>query len=254
MKRKYDVMISIGEACTCTETLRKANLVHQSYPFDWNTGINVSDKVDIIVNDFKDFFNKEDSEPTGKITGRRGKESYLYIDKINKMHFVHDFPITQNFDEAYEISYERYQRRIKRFYDVIHNSQKTLLVFIEYQLSESPLQNKEDLIEIYNKLKEKFPNDNVDLMYIKFDWDIDFKKREKVQLTDNIYYTRFNYSKIPKTDLDAVVNYKLLIKAVKEYADLDISLLEKIQKRIGITIHLMSKRIKRMKELKKNGR
>ena len=33
--KRYDICFGIGEACVCSQVLRKAGLQKLSYPFDW---------------------------------------------------------------------------------------------------------------------------------------------------------------------------------------------------------------------------
>ena len=60
MKKQYDLIFGIGEACLCSQALRNDNLQVFSYPFDWVYGTLLHNRVEILTNRFKDFFNKED--------------------------------------------------------------------------------------------------------------------------------------------------------------------------------------------------
>ncbi len=59
MKKKYDFIVSIGEACICSESLRKSLLQIKSYPFDWILSHDILTNLDIVLNDFNDFLNKD---------------------------------------------------------------------------------------------------------------------------------------------------------------------------------------------------
>lgn len=57
-KEKYDLILSIGEACSCTQALRKSNLQIFSYPFDWLFGASfetevLSESIKILTADYK---------------------------------------------------------------------------------------------------------------------------------------------------------------------------------------------------------
>ena len=55
MAEKYDLIFGIGEACSCTQILRKSLLQNCSYPLDWLYGLDFSKRVDILVSEFSDF-------------------------------------------------------------------------------------------------------------------------------------------------------------------------------------------------------
>jgi len=67
IKEKYDFIVSIGSDCTCSGILRARKLQDFSFPFDWLAGGRLNDRISLVVNDFKDFLNKEDL----KLIGRR---------------------------------------------------------------------------------------------------------------------------------------------------------------------------------------
>ena len=59
--KKYDLIFSIGEACSCTEMLRKCRLQFYSYPFDWLFGSTFLNRIKMLCDDMKTFINKEET-------------------------------------------------------------------------------------------------------------------------------------------------------------------------------------------------
>ena len=53
-KRSYDLIFGIGEACSCTQSLRDSGLQIFSYPLDWLFGLNFEGRMNILLNDFID--------------------------------------------------------------------------------------------------------------------------------------------------------------------------------------------------------
>ena len=58
-KNKYDLIMSIGEACFCSQSLRYRNLQRYSYPLDWGFGGNFEKRLSIVKNKFDEHFKKE---------------------------------------------------------------------------------------------------------------------------------------------------------------------------------------------------
>ena len=136
--KKFDLICSIGEDCACSMYLRKFNLQYASYPFDWLTKSNFNTRINLIINDFKDFCNKEDFEKLENIKGKIA-------------------------DDAYEIVKKRYERRINRFYKHIQKSKNILFVF----WGRTDFIDNEKLKEYHKLLKNKFQNQNIYLLILE---------------------------------------------------------------------------------------
>lgn len=155
---KYDFIISFGESCFTAILLRKLGLRIMSGPFDWCVGATFEERVNIFLNDFRDYFNKEDFE--FKNIDASGKAAYL--NKRTKITYNHDFPKDVDFDVSYPQIYEKYQRRIVRSLDKIKKSKNTLIVYIELPISNGGVLSNEELITISEKLDK-----NIDILYVK---------------------------------------------------------------------------------------
>ena len=68
-----------------------------------------------------------------------------------------------NSSQSHPIVQEKYQRRIKRFYNEIEKSEKILFVW----LSHSKLHSNEEITEAYKNLSENFKNKEIYLLVIE---------------------------------------------------------------------------------------
>lgn len=85
----YDLIFSIGEACSCTQILRQVELQDFSYPLDWLFGASFTDRIKIVASKFENFFNKDD------LIYAYTEEAVpfdAYKNTLNDMTFNHDFP------------------------------------------------------------------------------------------------------------------------------------------------------------------
>lgn len=160
------IIIPLGFDCHVATELRLHKLRSQAFPFDWNiTSFNAVYKA--IQEDFAHFLNENylimHSDEYGIIN------TYYGID------FRHDFPnrnpsvspekqidfidpsdmphykICKNFLDFIEPVREKYNRRIRRFYDAVSGNSK--VIFIRNNDI-----TKEQSIKLYNLLRTKFPN------------------------------------------------------------------------------------------------
>lgn len=161
----FDLIISLGRDCACSTYLRKFNLQNESYPFDWLTAAPLRNRINLIVNNFQNFLNKEDlkfepRDPNAQVFDSRCDN---FENVQTKFKFFHDFPIGMNFDEAYELVHNRYQRRINRFYKKIQKAKRIL--FVWFGRKEDP--DNEELIYCKQELDKKFPDKKIFLLVLK---------------------------------------------------------------------------------------
>lgn len=176
-QNKFDIVVSIGEDCACTSYLRRCNLQHNSYPFDWLTNAPLKNRVDLLVDNFIDFFNIEDFKSIEKNNQNQNDKIYdLYENTKNKFYFYHDFPADINLCESFSLVQEKYNRRIQRLYQKIQDSKTVLFVW----LSHSSLHSNKELCLEYERLKEKFKNQQVYLLTIE-----NYSKNQSFLLEDN---------------------------------------------------------------------
>lgn len=160
---KYDFVFSIGEACPCTQVLRQLGLQDASYPFDWLFGSTFIGRCKILTEEFKDFIRKEDLEYSYE---ERSLKCNAYYNKLNDIVFNHDFLKSLDFEEAYPLVKEKYDRRIRRLLEKIKNSNSVLVVYLEIPTSNHIEISNQEILQGYSILKKKF-GDKINLLYIK---------------------------------------------------------------------------------------
>ena len=182
---KFDLVISIGEDCACSSYLRRCKLQDFSYPFDWLTKAAFTTRLDLILNDFEDFLNKDNLYQLEKPkTDNADKNCDYWADKKYDFYYYHDFPAGVAFDEAYPKVKAKFDRRIKRLYEQISNSGKILFVW----WSRNNHQNEETVIDYYKKLTQKFPAKSIYLLLIEYS-----KEDENITLQDgHIIISKFD--------------------------------------------------------------
>ena len=165
-KNKFDLILSIGENCACTSYLRRCYLQSFSYPFDWLTHASFATRFDLLANNFENFLNFDDLYLTGKpVAENADKAPDYYANKYTDFYHWHDFPADIPLENSYDAVYEKYQRRIKRLYRMIGNSQKILFVW----LSHSKQHGKDEICSEYRKLQDKFSGKEIFLLVIEND-------------------------------------------------------------------------------------
>ena len=189
--KSYDVAVSLGTACIVANKMENSNLRLFSGPFDWIVGS--PERVHYLIkNNFKDFFLYENMEIEGRKDGK-----FLVRDKLNWILSVHDFKETGNKIDEFEYRkvMEKYERRIKRFYDWCRLSEKALFVIF--------ISSEEDFSDVYTTkevIHNYFPQ-------LRFDILIVFLCPEKVSeikiMDDDIYLAHIYHdeSNWAKSDL-----------------------------------------------------
>ena len=162
---KYDCIFSLGEVCFCANYLRAMRLRKFSAPFDWVAGATFAERMNFLLNDFKDFFNREDLVYHGK---REYPEPCdIYYNQRTHIVFNHDFPLLKSFDEQFPKVKERYNHRINSLYKRINKSKKVLIVYMEQAETKSGISSDDELCALMEELNHKFPTTHIDLMYIR---------------------------------------------------------------------------------------
>lgn len=208
-KEKYDLIFSLGEACSCTQTLRNCCLQLKSYPFDWLFGSSFSNRIDILINDFDRFLKKEDLE---FYYSERSIKCDAYKNKYNNLVFNHDFPTGISLDNSYKDIKEKYDRRICRLLTEINNAQSILITYIETP-DHKTLITDEILIDAHNKLQTKYPLKQIAILCISND-----TKYNYYNIKNGIKRIFLNYKLFEDKDKAFIANFNQLNKELNRYA------------------------------------
>lgn len=214
-KKKYDLIVSIGEACPCSQALRKRKLQDFSYPFDWLFGGSLQDRVGLILSDFEQFLTLEDLQKVGSRVDPEPCD--IYQNTSNHLVFNHDFPLDVPLSESFELVNTKYVRRCNRLIENIHSSKRILLVYIEIPNTPNSPVTSEMLLEEHRLLAEKFSNTEIDLLYVAHRSDFPKKRIVKAKLND--FVTKIElYFQNDTAETIHEVNLPLLVRLVKGYS------------------------------------
>lgn len=203
--KKFDLVLSIGEDCACAMYLRDFKLRKQSYPFDWLTKADFNTRIELILNNFNDFLNKNDLKYLKKPEGITDNNCNYYENVKTDFYFYHDFKKDIPFDKMYNAVNLKYTRRINRFYKKITSNKNILFVW----WSRDKHLDNNYLREIYKKLSDKFEKQNINLLIFENDEKLN-DKIETQTLNPNIIKKISNIAKYdtskPQTETQGNLN------------------------------------------------
>lgn len=215
-KQKYDLVFSLGEACSCAQTLINTDLRQFSGPFDWLFGSDFVGRCKILASNFDRFIEKGDLEDTGKTNLDTHNLCEIYYNKYNDIAFNHDFLKSLSFDDVYTQVKEKYDRRINRLLAQIESASKILIVYIETPNTEKHTSDK-DIIAGLDIIHQKYPNKQVDLLYFKSDSQMQLNQFKKEALSENITKITSNYKSQKPNAMPYDVNLRFLARLLSEY-------------------------------------
>lgn len=236
-KKKYDLIFSLGEACSCTQTLRKYNLQIQSFPFDWLYGSNFKGRCQILAQYFNRFIEKADLTNTKRVNHDKNNPCRVYYNSYNDITFNHDFFITEEFEDIYPIVKEKYDRRIKRLLEETEKAQKILVVFLETPINNHPKIEDQTILEGYDIIQKAFSNTEIDLIYIK---NADKQKQES--LNEHVCKFLLPY-KCPQKDAVDLTKLKCIFAMYELPLPCTFYLMKKLRKILIELIPLKQKRV-----------
>ena len=189
--KQYDIAFSLGRACSCTETLRKAGLQYLSFPWDW-TGVeggapDILDRALITQSGFNGWMDMDDFVFSHQ-EGGTGKDRY--VNKRTGLIYNHDFPKGVPLAESYPTVKEKYDRRIARFLNLLKAAKHALIVCIDMPVQTAPT-SIEDCRKARRIFAEMFPNARFDL--VLFNLEPGRRPENRVEETIEDGFMRFSF-------------------------------------------------------------
>ncbi len=186
---EFDTIFSLGDACSCTETLRLAELQKVSYPFDWLLDGDFSTRAEILLSDFKGWFNKEDLELQDEY-----RNTLVYQNKKTKITHIHDFYKDKHsdFDTGYIDVSAKFQRRSTRLLESLDKSKTALLVYITTPNKE--IVSNTTLKVYQEKFSEKYPTTVFNMLYFYSTAGVAEKDKKVIQVSDTVTKVLFDFS------------------------------------------------------------
>lgn len=203
-KEEYEFIVSLGAACACSDIIRNCELQEFSYPFDWVYGSSLKERIQLIVNDFKDWFNKEDFQKIGQRLNPEPCD--IYENKKTNIVYNHDFDLGITFEQAFSIAQARYKRRTDRMLKNIENSKDILFLYIDLPTQKNPY-TFDYLTECISILQKKYPNKNITIKYF-YNAEKEFYYTEKT----GIEIFADNYKSQKDNSLPDDIDKKIIIK------------------------------------------
>ena len=216
MKKNYDLIFSLGAACSCTQSLRKAGLQLASFPLDWIGVVPPSRKAEWIRDGYPELFELEDFKLMGV---HEGHSMLLVRNTRTGMSHPHDFPVGKSIAESYPEVRAKFDRRIVHFDRLLAKSKNILAVYVTQPNENTfPVSEFESCRRI---LGEKLPHAHIDVLAFQHRADIPFERRTKSSPSGEITVIEFNYHNQGATALRFGADTDLLAAALQESYTVD---------------------------------
>lgn len=232
MKKNYDIIYSLGRDCACSIYMKMHQLRICSGPFDWLTNAGFEERIDLILNDFSDFFHPQDFRFLPKDPSVMNDANYDYYENTRtNFYFYHDFPVGAPFEETLLTVKEKYLRRIARFYHDIQEKDKVLFIWFSHYHETSDDTLKSAHTAICDKMGK-----NIDFLIIEHKEGVMRAKRTEV--TPNIIKYHLHTVVLDDNNLPTTLGDEELCKMVFSQYGVNVPL----KVRIGIVLgNLLSK-------------
>ena len=165
MVRKYDLIVPLGYACSCSQTLRRAGLQLASFPWDWVGVPPPSERCRLICDGFRDWMNLEDLKWEGS------NDTFGHEEVRNTktgLIILHDFKQGIPLKEQYADVAEKYARRIARLDKLLRSARNVLLVTIDAPVTPTPTP-PEDCMKAIQTMSARYPNARFDFLLLHLD-------------------------------------------------------------------------------------
>lgn len=218
--KQYDLIFSIGRACACSQSLRRAGLQLLSLPWDWISinpnpdGPDLLNRVEIMEAGFSDMMNKEDLVFVSHHAAN-GKDQY----RNTRYNIVipHDFPRDVPLDESYPAVKAKYDRRIARFKKLAAEAKTGILAVY----MDTPVSAKTDVAtckEAHRRLQALYPHVKVDFLMVSLEEGRRFEDRTVEDLGDGFTRIAFDFKDRTPGKLDYSVTLEQCAQAMKSVA------------------------------------
>ena len=173
----YDLVLGIGVACSCSQTIRQAELQFLSFPFDWLTPldhhVDLRRRAAYLCDGFPGWLKKDDFKRLGDVSNTGMARC---LNEPLNFYFLHDFPADKTLDEAFDDVNTKYARRISRLLGLLRTSRRVLLVRVDLPGLDSS-SSLDDCRFVRARLSDRFPNAAFDFVLFRPDTSVTFESR-----------------------------------------------------------------------------
>lgn len=225
MKRKYDLIFGLGQACGCSHSLRKAGLQYLSFPGDWTAPVwwdathpkierDLRLRVDVLCGkDNAEFFRAEDFKSQGIVSNT---DRDVYANTRTRYMFNHDFPFGCDFEKELPKVAARYRKRRDRLFAAIRQSKNVLAVRMDIPGGDLPA-DLDDCRYALAKLNENFAPTRFDVLLVTYDPTTPFERRTFEVVEDGLFHLSFDFLDRKRTDLPNQPDLALTSAALAEH-------------------------------------
>ncbi len=213
MTGKYDLILPIGEACSCSQSLRTAGLQFASFPWDWIAMHNIHNLIELDCAGGKDFMRKED------LVRQEPKDDHpmdFYHNVRLNIYYNHDFPRGVPLDESFPAVAAKYARRFKRQNNLLQNARKPVLLL----RIDSPIMNATTFDECrYARqwMAENFHGKRFEVCLFNLDRDRPFSSRTEEEVEPGFFHVVFDYADHSPGAAAYNVNQKAIAEIMKRH-------------------------------------
>ena len=186
--KTYDFALPLGYCCALSQSMRTVGLQYTSLPFDWAGISSLQQSVLQIVDDFRNWFDRDLLELWDvRICG--GHVSRVYRNRKTGVGFVHEFSNSRPIEKHYEEERAKFERRIERFHKAMTTAKTVLAAYLE--LPTGPRLADAELVAARDALAAKFPGVKFDFVYLYEDPEASGCREERV--ADGVTAYAFDY-------------------------------------------------------------
>ena len=190
MTGKYDLILPLGEACSCSQSLRTAGLQFASFPWDWIATHDIRKLVEMDCSCGKDFMRKEDMV---KLEPKGDHPMDFYHNVRLDIYHNHDFPRGVPLDTSFPAVAEKYARRFRRQDNLLRAAQRPVLLL----RIDSPIMIPTTLDECRyarRRFAESFPGKKFDFCLFSLDRARSFDDRIEEEVEPGFLHVVFDYA------------------------------------------------------------
>lgn len=218
--KKYDFTFSIGRACACSQSLRRAGLQLLSLPWDWVAlnpkpeGPDLHIRLHIMESGFSDWLQEDDLRFAGT-KAENGKDQYR--NERYSIVYPHDFPHGVPLHESYPAVKAKYDRRVNRFKRLMADSKGSVLaVYMDTPVS--PKADVETCRDAQRRIQAMYPHVKVDFLMISLESGRSFEERTIEELGDGFTRISFDFKDYRPDKPDFSVNIEQCAAAMQSVA------------------------------------
>ena len=214
MTGKYDLIFSIGEACSCTECLRSAGLQFASFPWDWIVFPSLPERAELMCSGYRGWLEREDLEIVKKGPAN-GKD--VYRNRRNGILYNHDFVAGVRLEEAFPAVKAKYERRIAHLDRLIREAMRPVLaVRIETPAKRGVPTPLDDCRAFRRRLAEAYPGKRFEFCLIALDAKRPLKDRIEEEQEDGLLRVAFDYADHSPGRPEFAVDSRTLVAFLKK--------------------------------------